>query len=138
MSGTQYQKAKEDAASIMREKQRKGMVGDLMALLAYSNFFFTVADERKAAEAAAGKKKWHDASIPLNGLYFASRNRKSDLRNEFSVSDPIRELETNLGGSTVVVFSMMQKWLIDYELVEIGGLGMSSTSIFQFFDIVPR
>jgi hypothetical protein len=25
MSGTQYQKAKEDAAAIMREKQKKGM-----------------------------------------------------------------------------------------------------------------
>lgn len=25
MSGTQYQKAKEDAATIMREKQKKGM-----------------------------------------------------------------------------------------------------------------
>ncbi|KAJ5570418.1 uncharacterized protein N7459_009848 [Penicillium hispanicum] len=37
MSGTQYQKSKEDAAAIMREKQRK-------------------ADEKKAAE-AAGKKK---------------------------------------------------------------------------------
>ncbi|KAJ5712838.1 hypothetical protein N7493_009306 [Penicillium malachiteum] len=38
MSGTQFQKAKEDAATIMREKQRK-------------------ADEKKAAEAAGGKKK---------------------------------------------------------------------------------
>ncbi|KAJ6024416.1 hypothetical protein N7540_005213 [Penicillium herquei] len=37
MSGTQYQKAKEDAATIMREKQRK-------------------ADEKKAAESAGGKK----------------------------------------------------------------------------------
>ncbi|KAJ5635379.1 uncharacterized protein N7484_008692 [Penicillium longicatenatum] len=36
-TGAQYQKSKEDAASIMREKQRK-------------------ADEKKAAEAAAGKK----------------------------------------------------------------------------------
>ncbi|KAJ5718134.1 hypothetical protein N7488_003780 [Penicillium malachiteum] len=38
LSGTQFQKAKEDAATIMREKQRK-------------------ADEKKAAEAAGGKKK---------------------------------------------------------------------------------
>ncbi|OQD72418.1 hypothetical protein PENDEC_c021G03457 [Penicillium decumbens] len=38
MSGTEFQRAKEDAAAIMREKQRK-------------------ADERRQAEAAAGKKK---------------------------------------------------------------------------------
>ncbi|KAJ5113516.1 hypothetical protein N7456_002050 [Penicillium angulare] len=38
MSGTEFQKQKEDAALIMREKQRK-------------------ADEKKAAEAASGKKK---------------------------------------------------------------------------------
>ncbi|KAJ5281408.1 hypothetical protein N7478_006780 [Penicillium angulare] len=38
MSGTEFQKQKEDAATIMREKQRK-------------------ADEKKATEAAGGKKK---------------------------------------------------------------------------------
>ncbi|KAF7716661.1 Uncharacterized protein PECH_008232 [Penicillium ucsense] len=39
LSGTEFQRAKEDAAAIMREKQRK-------------------ADEKRAAEAlAAGKKK---------------------------------------------------------------------------------
>ncbi|KAJ5896453.1 uncharacterized protein N7473_005852 [Penicillium subrubescens] len=38
LSGTQFQKAKEDAAAIMREKQKK-------------------ADEKRAAEAAGGKKK---------------------------------------------------------------------------------
>ncbi|KAJ5403777.1 hypothetical protein N7509_003648 [Penicillium cosmopolitanum] len=38
MSGTEYQKTKEDAATIMREKQKK-------------------ADEKRAAEAAAGGKK---------------------------------------------------------------------------------
>ncbi|KAJ5665656.1 hypothetical protein N7523_009304 [Penicillium sp. IBT 18751x] len=37
MSGTEYQKAKEDAAAIMREKQRK-------------------ADEKRQAEAGAKKK----------------------------------------------------------------------------------
>ncbi|CAG7917131.1 unnamed protein product [Penicillium olsonii] len=37
MTGTQYQKTKEDAAAIMREKQKK-------------------ADEKRAAEAAGGKK----------------------------------------------------------------------------------
>ncbi|KAJ6085896.1 hypothetical protein N7486_010177 [Penicillium sp. IBT 16267x] len=37
-TGSQYQKSKEDAASIMREKQRK-------------------ADEKKAAESAGGQKK---------------------------------------------------------------------------------
>jgi len=56
MSGTEFQRAKEDAAAIMREKQRKG--GFAIRLL--KPLMLTVcpiADERRQAEAAAGKKK---------------------------------------------------------------------------------
>ncbi|KAJ5179697.1 hypothetical protein N7492_002907 [Penicillium capsulatum] len=56
LSGSQYQKSKEDAAMIMREKQRKGRLGLGLIPVVYANALCP-ADEKKAAEAAAGKKK---------------------------------------------------------------------------------
>lgn len=62
MSGTQFQKAKEDAAAIMREKQRKGMYHlprfvVLVRARTQTNSLPPPADEKRAAEAAGGKKK---------------------------------------------------------------------------------
>lgn len=54
-TGSQFQKAKEDAASIMREKQRKGTFCATLNFATRRFLTSGTADEKKAAE-AAGKK----------------------------------------------------------------------------------
>lgn len=57
MSGSEYQKTKEDAATIMREKQRKGGLQTHDEARSILILIPLPADEKKAAEAAGGKKK---------------------------------------------------------------------------------
>ncbi|KAJ5320434.1 hypothetical protein N7508_000717 [Penicillium antarcticum] len=56
-SGSQYQKSKEDAAAIMREKQKKGVYYHCAPrpFGQRANLFLLAADEKRAAE-AGGKK----------------------------------------------------------------------------------
>jgi hypothetical protein len=54
MSGTQFQKAKEDAAAIMREKQRKGMFRNLVVEIILTLLF---RSRREKASRSSSREK---------------------------------------------------------------------------------
>ena len=65
MSGTEYQKTKEDAAAIMREKQRKGEFRNSTVIETTHSDPFALQPMRKGKPKQAEKRNNPDAPIPI-------------------------------------------------------------------------
>jgi hypothetical protein len=75
MSGTQFQKSKEDAAAIMREKQRKGRFRNLVEKI-HPNSSVPQPTRKSKPKQQPGKRNNPDAPIPIY-LAFSVSDSKS-------------------------------------------------------------